>query len=448
MSKRSTMIAAFTLAAAAGVIALAAQSEARAEGKGLPVEENPSQLDLVSLLREAEANNPEIAALRLRHQAGAFLPGVAEVPPDPVVSVSYLNDTVTGFTLGQSEFSNLTFSWTQEVPYSGKLYSGGEVASREVEMVGSRLDAARLGVAAGIKGAYAGLYRIDRSASILSERRNLLVSLMQTARARYETGEGLLENVLKAQSEITRLDLETERLKQERLSASAALNAMAGRSEDRSLAEAVVLPVAVQGIDLRALEAEALARSPEIHEREAAVLRDEARLDLARMQLKPDLIWGAAYQNRGDLPPMVMGTFGLRLPIHRERKQVQTIVQVGLETDASKQEVFAVRLRVAAVVRDLAARASGAETLSTLYREGLIPQAQSALDSASAAYGVGRADFLTLLNDLSTVLAYEIDYEKQRSDRVAALAALEPLTGRELVAAGNGEASQDGGHRE
>ncbi|MBI3449696.1 MAG: TolC family protein [Acidobacteria bacterium] len=431
MSKRSTILAAFTLAAAARFSAIAA-----------------SPLDLAALLREAEVNNPEIAALRLRQEAARLVPGIAEVPPDPVVSVSYLNDTVTGFTLGRSEFSNLAFGWTQEIPFPGKLRLGGEVASREVEMVRSRLEAARLGVAAAIKGAYADLYRIDRSASILGERRSLLVSLMQTARARYETGEGLLENVLRAQSEITRLDLEVERLGQERLSAGAVLNTMAGRIEDRPLAEATELPVPAGEMDPRALEAEALARAPEIHEREAAVLRDEARLDLARKQLKPDLIWGAAYQNRGGIPPMVMGTFGLRLPIYRERKQVQAIAQVRSETDASKQEVLAARLNVAARVRDLAARASRAGTLSSLYREALIPQSLSALDSASAAYGVGRADFLTLLDDFSAVLAYEIDYETQRAARVAALAALEPLTGRELVAASRGEAAREGGPRE
>src|SRR5882724_580283 len=188
MSKRRTILAAFTLAAAADVAALAAPS-----------------LDLAALLREAESNNPEIAAMRLRQEAASLVPGIAEVPPDPVVSVSYLNDTVTDFTLGRSEFSSLAFSWTQEVPFPGKLHLGGAVASREAEMARSRLDAARLDVAAGIKGAYADLYRIDRSASILGDRRSLLVSFMQRARARYETGEGLLENVLKAQSEITRL---------------------------------------------------------------------------------------------------------------------------------------------------------------------------------------------------------------------------------------------------
>ena len=436
MSRLSMWSAIVAIAIASGgrVGAIAAE----AESAPLP------PLHLAELLRESEAKNPGIAAARLRHDAARFIPGVSEVPPDPVVSVSYLNDTVTGFTLGRSEFSALGFSWTQEVPYPGKLHLSGEIARRDVDVAGSRLDAARLGVAAAVKIAYANLYRIDRSASILRERNSLMVSLMRTARVRYETGEGLLENVLKAQSEITRLDMEGERLKQERLSAAASLNVLAGRTEDEPLGEAVALPITEEGIDLRALETEAVARSPMVREMQAAVQRDEARLELARRQLKPDLIWGAAYQNRGGLPPMVMGTFGLRLPIHRERRQVQAIAQVESETEASKQDVAAEKLRAAARVRDLAARASVAGMLARLYREGLIPQAQSALESASAAYGVGRADFLTVLSDFSTALDDEVGYETRRAERVAALAELEPLTGRELVFASRNDAAAKG----
>jgi outer membrane protein TolC len=354
------------------------------------------------------------------------------------VSLSYLNDTITGITLGKSAFTTLTFSWTQEVPYPGKLRLAGEVARRESEMSRSRLDAAELDVAAAVKASYADLYRIDRSADILGASRRLLLSFLDAARARYETGEGILENVLRAQSEVTKLDADLQRLKQERTTVQSSLNALAGRMEDRPLGEARALPGPTGDLDAEALVASALSRSPEILESESAVRRDEVRLDLARRQLKPDLIWGAAYSNRGDLDPMVAGTFGIRLPLHRDLKQAQAIARTESETEASRRDTEEVRLGVAARVRDLAARAARAEAIAGLYREGLIPQSQSALDSAAAAYGVGRADFLTLLSDFSTALSYSIDYETQRAEEVSVLAALERLTGRELVLAGDG----------
>ena len=47
---------------------------------------------------------------------------------------------------------------------------------------------------------------------------------------------------------------------------------------------------------------------------------------------------------------------------------------------------------------------------------------------------MGRAEFLTLIDDFRAVLGYEIEYEAQRADHLVALARLEPLTGASLVA--------------
>jgi len=390
-------------------------------------------LDLAALLREAEANNPELAAAASRRSAAETISSQVEAPPDPVVSVSYTNDTVTGLTLGDSEFATLTFNWTQEIPYPGKLGRAADAARRNAEVSQRRLELTRAGITSRIKQAYADLYRIDRSVAILKENRLLLASYGETARARYETGEGLLADVLKAQTEVIKLDADLENLAADRVTAGVALNILAGRSAGASLGPARILPEVPDSVDAEELEREAVARAPEVLEMDAAVLRDEARLDLARLQVKPDLMWGAAYMNRGGLDPMVMGMFGVRLPLHEERKQAQGIVQAERELQAGRQDAAAARLKAAAEARDLASRAASAARLQRLYAEGIIPQAQVALESAAASYSVGRADFLTLLNGLTSLSGYELELETLRARRVSSLAALERLTGRELV---------------
>lgn len=301
-------------------------------------------------------------------------------------------------------------------------------------MARRREEAIRLEVAARVKQAFAQLYRIDRTMSILTESRQLLDSFQETARTRYEIGEGLLQNVLKARTEVTRLDAELEKLAQERRTVVAQLNRLAGRADSTPIGAAEALPVAaVEPLDQAALERDAVERSPEMLEAESAVRRDEARLELARRQLKPDLMWGAAYMHRGDLDPMVMGMFGLRLPVYRQRKQVQGIVQAGHLLDAARLTADSVRHRVLAEVRDLTARAGRAGTLARLYGEGVVPQARGSLESAAAAYGVGRVDFLTLLDDFNTLLSYEVEHVTQRAERVSVLAELERITARELV---------------
>jgi outer membrane protein TolC len=153
----------------------------------------------------------------------------------------------------------------------------------------------------------------------------------------------------------------------------------------------------------------------------------------ARLDLKPDFIWSASYQYRGDFDPMVMGMFGLRLPIYRERKQAEALLQAGSEVIAARHALQDLQVRTRAAVRELVARAERAGRLMVLYEQGIIPQAGGALESAQASYSVGRIPFLDLLNDLTILVNARVELAAQESDRLQALAALEPLVSRELV---------------
>lgn len=401
--------------------------------------DEPPPLDLAALLEQTERSNPEILVARARLQASEHVSSQMEALPDPEVSVSYTNDSLTAFTLGDSPDSELTLGWKQEVPYPGKRGLAGDVARSDVEVLTSALDAARWRVRADVKAAYAELLRVGRTTTILGESRKLLVAFQESARARYESGEGILENILRAQTEVAKLDAELATLAQDRRSLEVRLLALLGQTADAPMGPALA-PPRVEVPDRAALEAIALARSPELRALQNAAAREELRVDLARRNLKPDFIWSAAYTMRGDLDPMVMGMFGLRLPVYRKQKQAEAVVQAQFDLEAAGQEVEARRVLVLAEIRDLLAQAGRAEVLLRLYGESILPQARSTLDAAAASYGAGRTEFITLIEDFLMVLTYEISVETQRAERVKALAAAEPLAGTDLVLPGTEEA--------
>jgi outer membrane protein TolC len=345
-----------------------------------------------------------------------------------MVSVAYTNEGIDQFTLGSSDMSNLALTWSQEAPYRGKLRLAEDVARADIEVKRQDEQTVRRAVLAGVKSAYAELFRIDRTRTILIESRTLLQSFLDGARRRYESGDGILENVLKAQTEITRLDVELETLVQERRSAGARLNVLAARPAGAPLGVAAT-PLLAAAPDEAALEAAAIEHSPELLGRQAAARREEIRVDLAKRNLKPDFAWSVAYMNRGGLDPMVMGMFGLRLPVYRKRKEEQAVAQTS----------EGVRLQLASSVRDLAARAERARMQMRLYAEGVLPQSRSALDSAAASYAAGRTEFLTLITDFLTVLDAEKSLAAQQAEEASALAALEPLTGMTLLTSAEGD---------
>jgi len=391
----------------------------------------PAPLDLAALLREAREANPSLASARGRLAAAGAVPSQAEAPPDPMAKVTFTNEGFDELTLGDSDNSFLALSWEQDVRSSRKRRLAGDVARGEVAVLAARVEERRRAIDARVIGAFAEMFRVDRSTAILQRTRELLDSLQQTARTRYESGEGVLENVLKAGAEASLVDVELEILKQDRAVAEASLRA-ALNAPGRSFGPALDLPT-IGPLDHDALQSAALANAVEIQETEAMARRDEARLDLARSELKPDLKWEALYGYRGSIDPMVMGLIGVRLPLHRGDRQAQGIVQADEELRATRAEADAARLRVTAEIETLLARAERASRLATIYEESILPQARAALESSITAYGVGRVDFLTLLTDASGVLRRELDLEVQRADRLATVAALEQLTGLPLV---------------
>ena len=64
-----------------------------------------------------------------------------------------------------------------------------------------------------------------------------------------------------------------------------------------------------------------------------------------------------------------------------------------------------------------------------LYRQGIVPQATAALDSALSAYEVGTVDFLTLVESALTILNYELRYHEEIRDYYRNLASLEEVLG-------------------
>jgi len=401
--------------------------------------DEPPPLDLAALLEQAEGSNPEILVARARLQASEHVSTQLEALPDPEATVAYTNDSLTAFTLGDSPDSELTLGWKQEVPYPGKRGLAGDVARGDIAVLASTLDAARWRVRAGVKSLYAELLRVGRTTAILGESRKLLLAYQESARARYESGDGILENILRAQTEVAKLDAELAILAQERRSLEVRLLGLLGQSADAPVGPALAAP-RVEAPDRAAIEAIALARSPEIRTLQSAAVRGGLRVDLARRSLKPDFIWSAAYTNRGDLDPMVMGMFGLRLPVYRKQKQAEAVVQAEFDLEAARLEVEASEVVVLAEIRDLLAQAGRAEVLLRLYGESILPQARSTLDAAAASYGAGRTEFITLIDDFLMVLTYEINVETQRAERVKALAAAEPLVGTDLVLPGTDDA--------
>ena len=124
--------------------------------------------DLLQLTLE---RNPKVKAAGLEARASSFRIPQAKSLPDPMVGFSLKNMGFPGFTLGREVMSGVGLSFSQAVPFPGKLRLKGEIAETASKRAQETRDAVVLGVLREVKTAYFELYALDRSIAVLREQK-------------------------------------------------------------------------------------------------------------------------------------------------------------------------------------------------------------------------------------------------------------------------------------
>jgi len=391
-----------------------------------------SNLALEEVLRRALDANPEVLAARARLDAAAERPPQARSLPDPVVTGMLRNVGFPGITIGDEMMSLAGVRYTQALPYRGKRELRGAAAASGIDVAAARLDLIRRRVVREVAIAYFELGYVDRAVEIVAGTRRFLTDLEETAEARYAVGEGIQQDVLKAQVEISVLLERLVLLEQMRDTVETRINRQLDQPASLTLPAPEPVPAPAWIFELASLEAEAVESSALLRERARQIEQQEAALAVARRETKPDWMLSGAWMTRGSLPDVWELNVGINLPIFRENKQDRAIAEAGSELRARQHDQRDAGNVVAAALREQFLRADRATRLTQLYSAAIIPQAILSLESATAGYEVGRVDFLTVLDNVVTLLTYQLEYERQRADYLQAIAALEEHVGRSL----------------
>src|SRR5690606_11882251 len=167
-----------------------------------------------------------------------------------------------------------------------------------------------------------------------------------------------------------------------------------------------------------------------------AVEQAEARSDLARRELWPDLSIGFQY---GQNEMAGMGTermgslmLGVNVPIFARQRQLKMREEAAAMermAEAGRGDALA---QVRARIGELLAEMGRARTLAELYRAEVLPQAEAAVQSAFSSYRVGAVDFMTLVDARMTVNEYEQELYALQAEYGRLVAELEMTIGREL----------------
>jgi outer membrane protein TolC len=134
----------------------------------------------------------------------------------------------------------------------------------------------------------------------------------------------------------------------------------------------------------------------------------------------------------------------VNLPIFRDKRSAAVSeAEEGARMALAQYDDF--RNQVLFNIQDAYSQVQTSHDQASLYKDGIIPQAGQALESAINGYQVGKIPFLGLLDNLMTLYNFELQYQKVVSDGQRNLARLEAESGRFNTPAKH-NASQMPGH--
>ena len=398
--------------------------------------QDQTALTLSELVAQALENNPEIQAAKKKVESARARAGQATYLEDPEV-----NFEAWGVPLNQPvnyrKANPLIFGVRQKLPFFGKLGLKGEMAGQEVRMVEEELRAKEQEIIAKVKSAYADYFMASKNVEIYKELLELVRYTSTTAEGLYQVGRAPQQDVIKALLERTELLNKLTWAEKELITSQAKLNTLLSRPASSPLAqpgEPALAPVDLQSSNLEKL---AVEQRPELRALESSINKSERAVELAERNRKyPDFMVGLQYWFAPDQSPkhMYAPMVTLTIPFSpwTKGKHDYEVEEALAERQAARANLAAVKNMTLFEVKEMSAKIAAAMKSVSIYRDGLLPQAEQAFQAAVAAYQTGGVNFMTLLDAQRTIRDVRMGYYKALVDYEQSRADLERAVGKEL----------------
>jgi cobalt-zinc-cadmium efflux system outer membrane protein len=387
---------------------------------------------LRALVDEARARSPVVLAARSHWQAQTRVPIQVATLPDPQASFQH-------FTVGSaqpfsgyesSDFYYSGFGVAQDIPGPGKLRLQKSVAEKEADYARRRYEGAQRDVEEKVKELYFELFYHAKTEEILNRNQEELEEIRQIAETRYRVGQGLQQDLIRAQLQTTEILKGHAMHHQEEDQEQLQLKQLIGRDSDSPNIEIGEVEATRLDLDRSQLERLSDAGSPDLAAGRAMEARSVESLKLAHQGYWPDFTVGYSYLKTGPgFRDYYMLSVGAKLPLYFWRKQTPAIEQAELDAESARQQTRATQLEVSADAESGLIAMRTAERIMSIYRDGLIPQAEMSQVSAMSAYRVGKVDFQTLQSSVLDLQNLRQEYYRSLADHEIAIAKIEQVIG-------------------
>jgi cobalt-zinc-cadmium efflux system outer membrane protein len=380
---------------------------------------NAQSLTLESALQTAFANNPDMAAAQWeidiaqggRQQAGLI--------PNPVASWD-AEDT-------RRNSRTTTVKLSQTLELGGKRGARIDVATRAQQAAALTLEQRRNGLRADVIDGYYGALRAQERLDLAQRSLALAERGLVVANGRVTAGKSSPVEATRAQVQLSEIRLEFNRAQMGLTDAYRRLAASTGAASTDFQAVATQAQAAPE-IPPTARLLGRLEQTVELRLAELQIVQGEAALGLEKAQRIPDLDVSIGSQYDASVRERV-NVVGVSMPIPLFNRNQGNVLAASRRADQARDLRNAAELRLRTETRQALDLWQTANTEVRSFNQQILPAAQSAVDSATRGFEMGKFNFLEVLDAQRTLIAARTQYLAATAQATEAWVRIERIYG-------------------
>ena len=389
-------------------------------------------LDLAGVLREVAAASPTLEARRAMVEAAERRVAAAGAWQSPMMELSAVNVPV-GKGFDDDDMTMRMVGASQRVPLFGSNGLNRRSAREAVAAESAVAEMARYELYGAAWEAYADAFYAGELARRAEDHRGVVDRLVESARVRYQSGNGRLEDLLRAEAERARTLIDVAAFGGEERAAQARLQALRGRAPEGGADSLAPLPRFEVPASPDPWLATLSPTHPRLREMEARAGRHHFAALASRRMAWPDLELRGSYGYRGTIrgvprEDMYSASVAFEVPLFgRERPE-------GAEQDAmaraAQAERRAAELDLRRSVVATHAEAAAAQATVRLLADTVVTAQRRAISATWSAYRAGSTDLWRVFEATHMLYGEELALARAQRDLARAEARLLALVGR------------------
>ncbi|WP_338580298.1 TolC family protein [Pseudomonas sp. ML2-2023-6] len=376
-------------------------------------------LTMDQALEAAFSNNPELAAAQWDIGIAQGDLQQAGLMPNPQVSWE-AEDT-------RRNSRTTTVLINQQIELGGKRGARVDLASRNQDAVGIELERKRNVLRADVIQAFSSASTAQQRVLLARQSLELAERGLRVAQGRIKSGKTSPVEGTRAEVQLSEVRLELRRAERDEASALQQLALVMGAP----------LPVfLVVGDSSRSMPAvpdpllllDRIDRTAELRLAALQIDQREASLELERAQRIPDLTVSVGSQYDA-LERERVNVVGLSMPIPLFNRNQGNVLAAARRTDQARDLRNASELRLRTEIQTTLDQWRTANTEVASFNQTILPAAQSAVDTATRGFEMGKFNFLDVLDAQRTLISARTQYIQAITEATNAWVRIERIFG-------------------